>query len=411
MVGKNGTGKTTLVRAIKNLLSADTFSKTASPYIFNNESQIDYHIDGKDYSYKYDSKLKAMDTKDSVPLDIRNSIKVELPIPYGIRFNQFQKLGKIDSELRGKITLKEYNSPDELIAFLGAVYSDNRFSMLKEVTIKKDSCYFILEEDNYYIREDYLSSGEYFLIHLYKLIQEDLRLIVIDEIDISLDASAQVNLVKELRRICNEKKIRIVFTTHSLALMKTLKKDELQYLDELDGRVTVEPTSYNYVKSFLFGFKGWDKYILTEDIVLEAYINYLIKTLQGEPSLCKFKIIPVGGGANVVKLMEKNDDEEFLSMSDNVICVLDGDQRNEPYAQGKKQVLFTPFNNIEDKFQELVHDRKIRINLRGRDSKKLYEKAIEKGACTEREIFEKVSNADSDQIDALKKQLLEFLSM
>ena len=39
-------------------------------------------------------------------------------------------------------------------------------------------------------REDYLSSGEYFLIRLYRTIMSSARLIVIDEIDISLDAVA-----------------------------------------------------------------------------------------------------------------------------------------------------------------------------------------------------------------------------
>jgi len=40
IVGKNSAGKTTLIRAIKNITSANTFTKTASPYIFNDNSVI-----------------------------------------------------------------------------------------------------------------------------------------------------------------------------------------------------------------------------------------------------------------------------------------------------------------------------------------------------------------------------------
>ena len=40
IVGKNGVGKTTLIRAIRNLSEADTFLRTASPDIFSAESHI-----------------------------------------------------------------------------------------------------------------------------------------------------------------------------------------------------------------------------------------------------------------------------------------------------------------------------------------------------------------------------------
>ncbi|WP_228371842.1 AAA family ATPase [Enterobacter kobei] len=63
IVGKNGTGKTTLIKAIKNLQSADTFIKTSSRYIFNSESRIVYNINDEDIIYAYDDKLKVIDTK------------------------------------------------------------------------------------------------------------------------------------------------------------------------------------------------------------------------------------------------------------------------------------------------------------------------------------------------------------
>jgi ABC-type Mn2+/Zn2+ transport system ATPase subunit len=68
-----------------------------------------------------------------------------------------------------------------------------------EVTAKGKRYYAIVKDDGTYIREDYLSSGEYFLINLYRTIKGSSQLIVIDEIDISLDAAAQANLAKWLR--------------------------------------------------------------------------------------------------------------------------------------------------------------------------------------------------------------------
>ena len=87
IVGKNGVGKTTLIRAIKNLQSADTFTKTASPYIFNSASHIKYTIDEIEYDIEYNSQLEVIDTKSIIDDQIKNSLYVELPIPHGERFN------------------------------------------------------------------------------------------------------------------------------------------------------------------------------------------------------------------------------------------------------------------------------------------------------------------------------------
>ncbi len=290
IIGKNGVGKTTLIRAIKNFISTDTFNKTASPNIFNDDSQIIYTVNAKKYDFQYNSKLKVIDTKDIIDSQIKNEISVELPLPHGERFSHFQRLGNIDEELRKQISLQEYKKPEELIDFLSTVYNSDRFNNLKEIYVKGNKYYFILKIDDYYIREDYLSSGEYFVISLYKMIQQRCKLIVIDEIDISLDASAQVNLIKELRKFCNEYNVNIVFTTHSLALMKTLLSPELHYMDSNESCVALANISYNYVKSLLFGFQGWDKYILTEDEMLEKYLIYIL-THDNRSIFSKYKIM------------------------------------------------------------------------------------------------------------------------
>ena len=90
------------------------------------------------------------------------------------------------------------------------------------------------------------------------MIQRKCKLIVIDEIDISLDASAQVNLIKQLRQFCNDYEVNIIFTTHSLALMKTLADSELYYMESNDAVISFRNVSYNYIKSELFCFVGWD---------------------------------------------------------------------------------------------------------------------------------------------------------
>jgi ABC-type dipeptide/oligopeptide/nickel transport system ATPase subunit len=328
ITGKNGAGKTTLIKAIRNITNADTFKRTSSDEIFNPGSLIEYEFDGQKIFFEYDSALATLNSKMSIPTIFRSKIAVELPIPYGERFNFFQKISSADADIRRSIVLGQHSKPCELIEFLQDIYSHSKFDRLVEISIKKFKYYCVLLPNGRYLREDYFSSGEYFLISLYRRIVKGHGLIVIDEIDISLDAAAQVRLVKKLREFGKKYKVGFVFTTHSLAMMRTLHDEELFYMDyEQDtGVATITNVSYNYVKSILFGFTGWDKYILTEDDVLKDFIDYVIRTYCGS-LFYQYKIIFIGGGNNTTDLMKRNSSEGFLSESVNVICVLDGDQK------------------------------------------------------------------------------------
>ena len=347
IAGKNGTGKTTLVKAIRNITNADTFKKTSSEGIFNSSSSIIYEIDGLKITFEYDQSLKSLNCKEQIPDDLRASIAVELPIPHGERFNFFQRISNADADIRKSIILNQYTSPKELTEFLQDIYQNKKFENLIEISIRSAKYYCSLLPNGRYLREDYLSSGEYFLISLYRRIMKGCRLIVIDEIDISLDAAAQVRLVKQLREFGRKYRVIFVFTTHSLAMMRTLHPEELFYMDQnpVTRIATITNVSYNYVKSILFGFTGWDKYILTEDDVLKEFLEHVIQHYCGD-LFYKYRIIFIGGASNTTDLMKRNSDEHFLADAGNVIAVLDGDQRGLRHSRGKNTYCI-PIDSVE----------------------------------------------------------------
>lgn len=413
IVGKNGTGKTTLIKAIKNIQSADVFSKTSSKYIFNESSNIKYTIDDSVVVYNYNRALKLIDTKEVISDVIKSSFFVELPIPYGIRFNSFPTLGKVDTELRKSIAFETYETPEDLIRILNAVYNTDDYANLKSFRVKGDIYYFRLSESGYYIREDYFSSGEYFVVNLYRMIELRRKCIVIDEIDISLDSSAQVKLVGILREYCNAHGLNIIFTTHSLALMQTLNSDELFYMCREEQNTTITQKSYNFIKSTLFGFKGWDKYILTEDETLQNYLEYIIDKSNND-YFYGYKIIYVGGGSNVVDLMKRNEREHFLSTPENVICVLDGDQVGLRHAQFDN-VYCIPFQSIEkDIYQAYQNDDSIpRVRINGvKDHDKQVYKGLVKtwnNGWNEIKVFDYLENLKKVETDSFRALIRSFL--
>ncbi|HCH4061853.1 TPA: hypothetical protein ACF311_003630 [Vibrio parahaemolyticus] len=417
-------GKTTLLRSIRNIYLSNTFVETAAPYIFNSDSSIEYIFDDDLYEYKYNVKLSTLDSRQVIPNEIKDLFLVELPIPHGNRFNQFLRLVELDEQIRNKIALGDYQEPNDLIIFLRKIYEDNRFEHLKEVRIGKLKYYFILRDENerFYIREDYLSSGEYFVINLYRNIKSGKRIIFIDEIDISLDSIAQVNLLKALREICIQQNIFIVFTTHSLALMKTVEPQELFYieLDEETREVSIENRSYNFIKSLLYRFVGYDKYLLTEDECLEKYLHYILS--KSEDSFYKYHVIYIGGGSQVVDLLVRNAKSQFLSSNDDVLAVLDGDQKKERYHQGCNNILFLPFSNIEMEILERYENGcdllpagvEIDGNKRSKRAKnlvwKLTKKHGEEQLMTMDDIYAYLEIFYEEELKALETRVLSFLS-
>lgn len=60
IVGKNGVGKTTLIKAIKNLVLADTFKKTSADTIFRKASTITYKVGEDSYTFEYDETINSL---------------------------------------------------------------------------------------------------------------------------------------------------------------------------------------------------------------------------------------------------------------------------------------------------------------------------------------------------------------
>ena len=412
VVGRNGIGKTTLVRSIRNLSQSDTFLRTAPRDIFSSDSTIAYSFNAEQVTFTFDREIDSLNCKETISSTIQNLCAVELPIPHGDRFNFFQSISQMDRHIRRQIILEEYDRPEELIEFLSDIYSSNQFQSLIETKIGGSSYYNILRDDGRYVREDYFSSGEYFLIRLYRTIMSPARLIVIDEIDISLDAVAQVKLLRKMREYCKKYECNILFTTHSLAMMRTLNDDELYYMELCNEETILNPVSYSYVKSLLFAFSGWDRYILTEDWVLRCFLEILIHR-KCKNAFFKYKVIYIGGAHQVVGLLNRNRTERFFSQPGNVVAILDGDQRTGKYAQ-TNDVYFVPFDNVEAVLHKYYLEDdfpdKLPKGMGFNGPKDLFNSLRKHGVLSTKQICEYICDRSEQALEPLVGKLRGFLT-
>lgn len=423
IVGKNASGKTTFIRAIANIAISDVFKTQCTRHIFDElKSKITYKISGNDYSYTYNKRLQVLDCKGLIPEeDDVKKFCIECSFPYGNRYSHIQKIRSKDQDIRAQISLNNYETPHELIKFMNQIYNTLKFDNIKEINFNKFSVCVFLQSNGKYIREDHLSSGEFFLINLYRTFKDpEKKFIIIDEIDSALDAEAQVNLVRYLRELSNQENKKIVFTSHSLALIKTLAPNELLYLSNENGTATLTPQSYHYIKSLLFGFKGFDKYILVEDEMTRCFLQFLIQK-RIKTSFFKYKILPVGTANSIIALYEKNKHEQFLSEIENILIILDGDQHT---SQAPKERLFLPFKDIEIYLYELFLDDNQSLyplvqdeiafiaksqNL-SKASKAFYQYLLKRFHLQENSIFNFIIDRETDALSLLTEQLTSFLA-
>lgn len=193
--------------------------------------------------------------------------------------------------------------------------------------------------------------------------------------------------------------------------MQTLEPDELYYLerDNATGTTTLQPMSFNGVKSLLFQFKGFDKYILTEDVVLKQFLEYTIGRYCS-PTFYSYQNIYLGGQGMAKGLMKRNIDYGFLGPKEDVICVLYGDQagQNQP-----KQVYCIPLPDVETALWDLYREEGFEYRFEGGerlDATGLYRMLTHsKKLLSPEEVFNLLCNRHDTEMTEFAQTLATFL--
>jgi len=172
-------------------------------------------------------------------------------------------------------------------------------------------------------------------------------LILIDEIDVTLFAGAQEKLIEKLFRLAQDLQLQVIFTTHSIEILKRLmlsqyKQDsEVAFLDNSSGKVlNVQGDNITLTQMInnlcvMLEIKKDSKInVFCEDN--EA--NFWLKNLLGNKITKKLRIIADNfGGGNLVYIANKK-----IPVFKNSIFVLDGDQNSALRNNKCPRVLLLP---------------------------------------------------------------------
>jgi hypothetical protein len=243
----------------------------------------------------------------------------------------------------------------------------------------------------------------------------------------SLDSYAQIRLVKLIKRSSEENGKFFIFTTHSLAMLKSIDDIgiDIYYLENSNGNVDLKKRGYSYIKGVMFEFKGSDKYILTEDSVLKEYIEMKMRKIINESKFNKkekIEVISIGGCENVIDFYKKNKSESFLcDRDDKILVILDGDVRNEILGKNKdiaSKLLFLPFESIEKEIYKKSSNQQYNLpyvgKLKGKPekrNKKYFDRLIKRTGFGMEKIFAIAEKDNHEDVLNFEKRLTSFLKM
>ena len=239
------------------------------------------------------------------------------------------------SELRGVLSMtRSSTAPDEqAMSALEIDFAQQmlpfRYSEVVNLSSGRKNLLFAELDGDIRYSELHMSSGERSILRLSREIASlNNALVLIDEIETGLHPWVQQLLMLQLQQLALRQNLQIIVTTHSPVILDCVPANGRIFLDrDADGKVVVSPPYKDLLQNALYGRSGESLNILCEDEAAEGVLRGLCDVL-----------LPRGGIRNEsVRIGRDTGANEFpvhaaafrkFGAIDNVVFVLDGDQRN-----------------------------------------------------------------------------------
>ena len=214
------------------------------------------------------------------------------------------------------------------------------------------------EEQHCEYSEFHMSAGERAILRLSKDISlQENALVLIDEIEAGLHPYTQQQLMLELQRLSLRKKLQIIVTTHSLAVLNTVPPEGRIILERTENNVVRCPNYRDIIQKAFYGTSNDKLSILCEDSVSEGLIRGIFDNLNTELDL-QHRDIDISRDTGKDEFPFHAKALAQFRLIDNFVFVLDGDARTteakireavQPSGQ-VPTILFLPTNQVPEQW-------------------------------------------------------------
>lgn len=340
----NGAGKTSLLACLRRIGQPNAFpihfpSSLRSERLDNHtEGTVTYEIDGETVEYAYRGERWT-------PRPRSNS-------------HLFDELGYPSVVYVGATADRITPRPEDfdthniraanpaIIDAANVIFETDKFTRLRTINLTRgagnDAFVLALGAPPYtYHSEKHFSLGELCVLKLLRLLREvqDDSMIIVDELEMALHPRAQVNLLRYLQDQAANKSLTVIFSTHSVTLLKSIDRRHIIYLDKQDdGEIKAV---FGCFPTYAIGNIASDEETLPDvmlyvedlfarDMVTAFFEKFADERVPDPTARPSTKIVPVGPFDAVMAFLERN-----RSVLPNTVvqkAVLDGDVATESIA-------------------------------------------------------------------------------
>lgn len=311
VVGENGTGKSTALKAAACAYEAKDIKKTFYPSAFFLNTKwdsvkrvtISYRVKHGDTTRPFgiskpNNRWSFPDkrvTRDVFILDISRT----LPLDASAGYAKIAKLATKDvasSELT-----EEYRKG--LSSVLGRDYSSARFATSDVSSTKQVG---LLTREFGEISQFHQGAGEDATLDLFRIIEgiPNNSLLIIDEVEASLHPKAQRRLVRFLLTLSRRKRLQVILSTHSPYVLEELPLEaSVLLLPGPDGLSVIYGSTPEFALSRIDENVHPELILFVEDRDSSILLNEIIRADKRGPDLLQRVDIAAVGPANVVQML------------------------------------------------------------------------------------------------------------
>ncbi|HCH5323594.1 AAA family ATPase [Vibrio parahaemolyticus] len=368
LTGVNGAGKTSLLAALYRIGSSHAFQNYYRTSTFESrldsfeQSQVIYEVNGQSVTYKYGGQRWR-------PTPSRNS-RLFGQFPFeSVKFVEAN--GDRVEPFANEIQPRRVRSANESITqFMSYVLADNKWESLKYVNTQRGrgSQAYLLPYtrggQRYFYSEKNFSLGELCILRLACKLDniENNSLVLIDEIEMALHPQAQVRLLEKVTEIARNKRLTIIFSTHSATLIKNVSRKNIIFLKEESSQV-FKSVSDVYPAQVL-GEVAFDDELTTDFILLvedkqaknllEQMLGYyLSKTSSQRNYNPLYKVVPIGGFVQVIDLL--NVSTQIFPDYVKRFCFLDEDVKSESLVHARRNNMYSLLTKFEQSQEQIKY--------------------------------------------------------
>ncbi|MFN2993087.1 AAA family ATPase [Serratia plymuthica] len=209
-----------------------------------------------------------------------------------------------------------------------------------------------------------MGAGENALFEIFSLMYSSSpgALIVVDEIELGLHAEAQIKLIEKLKIISLQRKLQIIFTTHSDMVFGCIPDDARVYMENVNGK-TVISTGFSpeYAFGKLSSGNSQEIDLMVEDNVAAKLLTNILPgsvrsrvqiEIIGSASSLSRQMGAIYQRGNIKKTLAIFDGDQKRLFKDNLKCARSMLEKNEQEFDGwfEKNISYLPGEEWPEKW-------------------------------------------------------------